>query len=92
MRGVSIAVLCLDCKINCLVDIFYADDRQNRHHKLVLNEIVVKIGLADDATDVLSNVYAYLCEKYVSITANTVTVFPALFVFSSRTIPASVFA
>ena len=41
----------------------------------MLNEVVHKVCFADDATNVLTNVYADLCKKHVSVTAYAVAAY-----------------
>ena len=45
--GVAVAMLSLDRKVDGLIDIIHPDNRQNRHHQLVLHKGMVKAGLTD---------------------------------------------
>ena len=58
MRGMTEAVLCLNGKVDSLVDILYSYDRKNGHHKLVLYEGMVKIRFANNATNLTAYAHA----------------------------------
>ena len=75
MRGMSVTVLSFNRKFDSLVDILNADDGENGHHKLMLNEIVGEVGLADDTSDLLADVYADLSEDNVCITSYAMTAY-----------------
>ena len=75
MCGVAEAVLCLNGKVDSLVNISYSYDRKNGHHKLVLNERMLKLGLADDAAHVVANVDTKLCKNYLSVSAYAVSAY-----------------
>ena len=75
MCRVTVAVLCLYGKVDSLVNILNSYDRKNRHHKLVLYEGVIKVGLADDSADVVTNAHADLCKKHLGISANAVAAY-----------------
>ena len=74
MGCMTVAMLSLNGKIYCLIDILDSDNRKNRHHKLVLNEIVIKIGFANNATDFIAYCYADFFKQYLSISANAVAI------------------
>ena len=73
MSGVAVAVLCLNGKLNSLVDIINSYNRKNGHHKLFLYEIVVKVGLADDAAHVRTNLNAYHLKNNRRVSAHALT-------------------
>ena len=69
MSSMAEAVLSLDRKVDSLVDILYSNDGKNGHHKLVLNEGMLKLGLADNASYLVAYVNAELSKDYLSVSA-----------------------
>jgi Cd2+/Zn2+-exporting ATPase len=70
----TVAMLCLNSQVNSLVNIFNSYYGKNRHHKLVLNEIVHKVCFADYATDFVANINADFFKKHLGISTNAIAV------------------
>ena len=73
MCRVTVAVLCLYGKVDRLVNILDSYDRKNGHHKLVLNEGMLKVCFTDNTSYLVAYVDTELCKDDLCITAYAVT-------------------
>ena len=73
VRRVTIAVFRFYRKINRLIDVVYTHDRQNRHHQFFLNEGMLEIRFANNATNLRPYLYADFFKKHCRVSTNAFT-------------------
>ena len=75
MCCVTVSVFGFNRQINSLVNIVNANYRKYRHHKLLLNKRVIKVGFAYNATNVVAYIYADFSKYNPCVAANALAVY-----------------